>query len=165
MDTHAKSGPIAAGEEPATRVTGLAKFAGVLLIISGLWDVLIGISAILADKIFVTTPQYVYYFDITGWGWVHLILGVLVAGTGFRRREGDDLGAHSRGGVGLGQPARQLCFHPPLPVLVDLGYRAGRADHLGPREPALGGGLTPPLVVRGLLLLTRVTRLRFGRLA
>jgi len=83
MDTHAKSGPIAAGEEPATQVTGLAKFAGVLLIISGLWDVLIGISAILADKIFVTTPQYVYYFDITGWGWVHLILGVLVAGTGF----------------------------------------------------------------------------------
>ncbi len=29
-----------------------------------------------------TTPQYVYSFDITGWGWVHLILGVLVAGTG-----------------------------------------------------------------------------------
>jgi len=82
MSTHAESGPIAAGQEPTTWVTGFAWFAGVLLIISGLWDVVIGISAILADKIFVTAPQYVYYFDITGWGWVHLILGVLVAGTG-----------------------------------------------------------------------------------
>ncbi len=82
MSTHATSGPIAAGQEPTARVAGLAKFAGILLIISGAWDVLIGISGILADKIFVTTPQYVYYFDITGWGWVHLILGVVVAGTG-----------------------------------------------------------------------------------
>ena len=48
-------------------MTGLAKFAGVLLIISGLWDVVIGISGILADKIFVSTPQYLYAFDITAW--------------------------------------------------------------------------------------------------
>jgi hypothetical protein len=82
MSTHATSGPVAAGQQSTTRVTGLARFAGVLLIISGLWGVLAGISGILADKIFVTTPQYVYYFDITAWGWVHLILGVLVAGAG-----------------------------------------------------------------------------------
>ena len=82
MSTHATSGPVAAGQRSTTRVTGLAKFAGVLLIISGLWGVLAGISGILADEIFVTTPQYVYYFDITAWGWVHLILGVLVAGAG-----------------------------------------------------------------------------------
>jgi len=63
-------------------MTGLAKFAGVLLIISGLWDVIIGISGILADKIFVSTPQYLYAFDITAWGWVHLILGLVVGGTG-----------------------------------------------------------------------------------
>jgi hypothetical protein len=82
MSTHTTSGPVAAGQPSTTRMTGLAKLAGVLLIISGLWGVLAGISGILADKIFVTTPQYVYYFDITAWGWVHLILGVLVAGAG-----------------------------------------------------------------------------------
>ena len=76
MSTHAPSEPVAAGPEPTTGMTGLAKFAGVLLIISGLWDVVIGISGILADKIFVSTPQYVYAFDLTGWGWVHLILGL-----------------------------------------------------------------------------------------
>jgi len=63
-------------------MTGLAKFAGILLIISGLWDVVIGLSGILADKIFVSTPEYLYAFDLTGWGWVHLILGLVVGGTG-----------------------------------------------------------------------------------
>jgi hypothetical protein len=82
MSTHAKSEPIGAGNEPSTWVTGFAKFAGILMIIAGLWDVLIGISGILSDKIFVTTPQYLYYFDLTAWGWVHLILGLIVAGTG-----------------------------------------------------------------------------------
>ena len=82
MSTHATSEPVAAGREPTTGMTGLAKFAGVLLIISGLWDVIIGISGILADKIFVSTPEYLYAFDITAWGWVHLILGLIVAGTG-----------------------------------------------------------------------------------
>ena len=82
MSTHAPSGPVAAGREPTTGMTGLAKFAGVLLIISGLWDVVIGLSGILADKIFVSTPEYLYAFDLTGWGWVHLILGLVVGGTG-----------------------------------------------------------------------------------
>ena len=82
MSTHATSEPVAPGHEPTTGMTGLAKFAGVLLIISGLWDVVIGLSGILSDKIFVSTPEYLYAFDLTGWGWVHLILGLIVAGTG-----------------------------------------------------------------------------------
>jgi hypothetical protein len=57
-------------------------FAGVLMIIAGLWAIILGISAILNDKVFVTTQGYLYEFDITGWGWVHLILGVLVGGAG-----------------------------------------------------------------------------------
>ena len=82
MSTHATSEPVAAGNEPTPEMSGLAKFAGVLLIISGLWDVVIGLSGILADKIFVSTPQYLYAFDLTAWGWVHLILGLVVGGTG-----------------------------------------------------------------------------------
>jgi len=57
-------------------------FAGVLMIIAGPWAIILGISAILNDKVFVTTQGYLYEFDITGWGWVHLILGVLVGGAG-----------------------------------------------------------------------------------
>ena len=144
MSTHATSEPVAAGHEPTTGMTGLAKFAGVLLIISGLWDVVIGISGILADKIFVSTPQYLYAFDITAWGWVHLILGLVVGGTGIGVLKGMTWARIVGRGVGLGQLARQLRLHPPLPLLVDPGHRAGRADHLAARQPALGQGLTPP---------------------
>ncbi|HEY0815194.1 MAG TPA: hypothetical protein VGE11_18140 [Pseudonocardia sp.] len=82
MSTQATSGTTATHQQPTTEVSGLAMFAGIMLIISGLWACLAGISGILADKIYVTTPQYVYYFDITAWGWTHLVLGVIVAAVG-----------------------------------------------------------------------------------
>jgi hypothetical protein len=82
MTTHATSGPAAQGQHSSPWATGFAMFAGVLMIIAGLWAIILGISAILNDKVFVTTQGYLYEFDITGWGWVHLILGVLVGGAG-----------------------------------------------------------------------------------
>ena len=67
-----------------TSTSGWARFAGILLIVSGVWSVLTGIAGILKDKIFVTTSEYVYAFDLTAWGWVHTILGLaaVVAGVG-----------------------------------------------------------------------------------
>jgi hypothetical protein len=82
MSTPAASGPTARGQQPALFATGFAMFAGVLMIISGLWGVLAGIAAILNDEVYLRTPEYVYSFDITGWGWIHLILGAVVAAAG-----------------------------------------------------------------------------------
>ena len=82
MATHATSGPAAQEQHSSPWATGFALFAGVLMIIAGLWAIILGISAILNDKVFVTAQGYLYEFDITGWGWVHLILGVLVGGAG-----------------------------------------------------------------------------------
>ena len=79
MSTPAASRPTAPRGPSATFATGFAMFAGVLMMIAGLWSVLAGIAAILNDDVFVATPEYVYSFDITGWGWIHLVLGVLVA--------------------------------------------------------------------------------------
>jgi hypothetical protein len=62
--------------------TGFAMFAGVLMIVVGVWGVLAGIAAILNDEVYVTTPDYVYSFDLTSWGWIHLILGALLAVAG-----------------------------------------------------------------------------------
>jgi hypothetical protein len=44
---------------------------------------LAGIAALAHDDVYVTTPEYIYSFDLTGWGWVQLLLGILVAGAGF----------------------------------------------------------------------------------
>lgn len=56
---------------------GLTVFAAVLLFISGSLDFCRGLSAVLRDKVFLTTPNYVYEWDLTGWGWTHMVLGVI----------------------------------------------------------------------------------------
>jgi hypothetical protein len=63
---------------------GVTLFAAVLLVVIGFVDLLRGIMGIAADDVFVTTPNYIFKFDLTSWGWIHLVLGVLamVAGAG-----------------------------------------------------------------------------------
>ncbi|AEA26423.1 hypothetical protein ACFQ34_02025 [Pseudonocardia benzenivorans] len=63
--------------ESSTR-RGLVLFAGVMMIVAGAYHALSGISAILRDQVYVTTPNYVFEFDLTGWGWTHLILGAIM---------------------------------------------------------------------------------------
>jgi len=55
--------------------------AGALLAAAGILSILQGISALANDDLFVVGPEYVYSFDITGWGWIHLIIGILVVAT------------------------------------------------------------------------------------
>ncbi|GAA3246201.1 MULTISPECIES: hypothetical protein [unclassified Streptomyces] len=52
-------------------------FAAVMLSLVGLLAVFRGIMAIAEDEVFLTTRNYVFEFDLTGWGWVHLALGVV----------------------------------------------------------------------------------------
>ncbi|MFE9448472.1 hypothetical protein [Streptomyces sp. NPDC006739] len=57
--------------------TGLTAFAAVMLLLAGILDLFRGIMAIAHDSVFLVTHSYVFRFDLTGWGWVHLILGVI----------------------------------------------------------------------------------------
>ena len=52
--------------------------AGILMIMVGVMHVLQGIAAIIHDTFFVVGAQYVYKFDVTTWGWIHLIAGIVV---------------------------------------------------------------------------------------
>ncbi|GAA1541926.1 hypothetical protein GCM10009730_58740 [Streptomyces albidochromogenes] len=56
---------------------GLTVFAAVMLMIAGVLDICRGIMAIAEDDVFVTTRDYIFQFDLTSWGWIHLILGVV----------------------------------------------------------------------------------------
>jgi hypothetical protein len=53
-------------------------FAATMMLMIGIFQVIAGLSAILDDQFFVTTPNYVFDLDVTAWGWVHLIIGVLL---------------------------------------------------------------------------------------
>jgi hypothetical protein len=63
--------------------TGVAIFAGALLLTAGLFQVFQGIVAIVDDEFFVSTRKYVFEFDTTAWGYIHLIIGIVLVLTGF----------------------------------------------------------------------------------
>jgi hypothetical protein len=67
-------GPVAA--------TGLTLAAAVLMIISGVWNFMEGLAAVIRGSFFIVLPNYAYNISITGWGWFHLILGAVVAVAG-----------------------------------------------------------------------------------
>jgi hypothetical protein len=62
--------------------TGWTVFAGVILFIVGSLDALWGLAAILNDDIVIVGGEGAIIADITVWGWVHLILGSVMALTG-----------------------------------------------------------------------------------
>ncbi|MEU6477541.1 hypothetical protein ABZ858_11725 [Streptomyces sp. NPDC047017] len=63
-------------------VTGGVTFAGVLMVVDGVLFVLQGIAAIARDKVYVRLDNYIYRINLTGWGWIILVLGVLAVVVG-----------------------------------------------------------------------------------
>ncbi|MDR7252521.1 hypothetical protein J2X46_001497 [Nocardioides sp. BE266] len=61
---------------------GISVFAAAMLVMSGVLQALEGLSAILADEIYVGGPSYFLTLDLTAWGWFHLVLGIVAAGIG-----------------------------------------------------------------------------------
>jgi hypothetical protein len=61
---------------------GLAAFGGAVMLIVGIFHAFAGLAAIFENEFFVTGRNYAYEIDVTAWGWIHLILGVVVAFAG-----------------------------------------------------------------------------------
>jgi hypothetical protein len=72
---------------------GWVGFAGTLMIVIGSLDFFQGLIAVIRDKYYVLTPSQILVFDLTTWGWVMMIWGIVVAlaglglltGSGFAR--------------------------------------------------------------------------------
>src|ERR1035438_7093921 len=73
------------GKTEVTGWVGWIYFAGILLILRGLSEAFLGITALVnkhylfvtSDKLIITTT------NTTAWGWVQLALGILVLAVGF----------------------------------------------------------------------------------
>jgi hypothetical protein len=61
---------------------GTTAFAGVMLATVAIFQILEGIAAIADDTVFVSGIDYTYELDVTTWGWVHLVIGVIGLATG-----------------------------------------------------------------------------------
>jgi hypothetical protein len=62
---------------------GFILFAAIMMIMVGVWQALQGLIAIFENEFYVATRNYLFQFDATTWGWIHLILGLVVAFAGY----------------------------------------------------------------------------------
>ncbi|MEU0128830.1 MULTISPECIES: hypothetical protein [unclassified Streptomyces] len=78
---------------------GGTMFAGVLLLVDGVLSIFKGIAGIATDDVYANVNNYTFAFNVTSWGWIHLILGVVLVLVGVGILKG---AAWARGvGVGL----------------------------------------------------------------
>ncbi|MFD4694596.1 hypothetical protein [Streptomyces sp. NBC_00683] len=84
--------------------SGGVMFAGVLLLVDGVLAVIKGIAGIASDDVYARINDYTFKFNVTSWGWIHLVLGIVlvIVGAGILK------GALWARGVGVGLAALSL---------------------------------------------------------
>jgi hypothetical protein len=85
MTNEAYSSPASsrAGRATTGWAVGFILFAAIMMIMVGVFQALQGLIAIFENEFYVTTRNYLFQFDATSWGWIHLLLGLLVAFAGW----------------------------------------------------------------------------------
>lgn len=66
-----------------SRWTGWIGFAGWLMIVIGALDFFEGVIAVARDRYYVLAPSQIIVFDMSTWGWLTLIWGIVVAFAGW----------------------------------------------------------------------------------
>jgi len=71
--------------EPAVSgwAIGGITFAGTMLILIGMFQAIDGLVAIFNDDFFLATQNYTFNLDTTAWGWIHLLLGIVMVLAGW----------------------------------------------------------------------------------
>jgi hypothetical protein len=62
---------------------GAIAFAAALLTLIGIFQAIAGLVAIFNDEFYVVARNYTFNLDTSTWGWLHLLLGLLLLGTAF----------------------------------------------------------------------------------
>jgi hypothetical protein len=57
---------------------GWVYFAGVMMMLAGIFQIIAGLVAIFKDGVFVVGSGSLLVFDYSQWGWIHVIIGVLL---------------------------------------------------------------------------------------
>jgi hypothetical protein len=72
-----------AGRQTSGWAVGLILFAAIMMIMVGIFQALQGLIAIFENEFYVATRNYLFQFDATTWGWIHLVVGLIVAFAGW----------------------------------------------------------------------------------
>jgi hypothetical protein len=63
--------------------SGLIVFSGSMLVVTGVLQLFIGVSALVHDAIYDGAPRYLFAFDLTTWGWIQMLAGIAAIGAGY----------------------------------------------------------------------------------
>jgi hypothetical protein len=104
------------GDEPSAmeRVTGSGwlSFAGIVFLLIGVFKFIEGIWALANKHYRADVNSAIYVLNLTGWGWIHLLLGIALVATGIGVLGGQDWAR----GLGIGLAAAtailQLLYLP-----------------------------------------------------
>ena len=108
--------------------TGWITFAGWVMVIIGTLDFFQGLIAVIRDQYYVLTPNQIIVFDVTTWGWITLIWGIVVVFAGLSLLAGAGWARWFAIVVGSLNFVEQLGFvgssQYPLWALTSLGLTA-----------------------------------------
>ncbi|MCU0299725.1 MAG: hypothetical protein MUF33_14595 [Candidatus Nanopelagicales bacterium] len=79
-------------ETQRSGMTGWVVFAGVLMIIGGALWAIQGFVAVFQNDVVILGEEGALFLNVTGWGWVHLILGLLLLLSGILVMRGNLFG-------------------------------------------------------------------------
>ncbi len=103
-------------EQQSESGAGWVMFAGIILITVGIFQAFAGLVGILEDEILVVTPDYLVQLDATTWGWVHMIIGLIVLAAGFGIFAGNVLARTVGVLVAIGSMISMFFWLPWYPV-------------------------------------------------
>ena len=70
-------------ERPSSWAIGWTVFAAIMLMVQGGWWIMAGLIALFNSEFYVVGQEYIFQLDVTSWGWIHLIVGVVLVAAGF----------------------------------------------------------------------------------
>lgn len=69
-----------ASNKNVTGWVGWAAFAGVVMLLSGVFGVFQGLVALFNNNVLLVAENTTWLVDLTTWGWAHLLVGILLIG-------------------------------------------------------------------------------------
>lgn len=103
-------------EQRSDAGAGWVSFAGIILITVGIFQAFAGLVGLIEDEFYAVTPEYVVQFDSTTWGWIHILIGLILIAAGFGIFSGNVLARTVGVFAALGSMISVFAWLPWYPV-------------------------------------------------
>ena len=62
-------------QQPSGWAIGWTAFAGIMMVLMGGWWVIAGLVGLFNSEFYVVTRRWIFEFNVSTWGWIHLLTG------------------------------------------------------------------------------------------